>query len=181
MTYADVGSVDEVKGITGIAHIFEHMAFKGTKTIGTKDLNKEYAAMSEVDDAFKKLRLERHKGHLADPAANGAPNRERSRHSKEHRHGQSKLVIHYLRTTSENPRPRGAACIGTASGVVDTSPSFIPFFVIARWDLEAERLEVMLEEDKELRVIAEVSEFPISKSARESHREGPFYFAMNHC
>ncbi|MDP7235477.1 MAG: pitrilysin family protein [Candidatus Latescibacteria bacterium] len=67
MTYADVGSVDEVKGITGIAHIFEHMAFKGTKTIGTKDLNKEYAAMSEVDDAFKKLRLERHKGHLADP------------------------------------------------------------------------------------------------------------------
>jgi len=67
MTYADVGSVDEVKGITGLAHIFEHMAFKGTKTIGTKDLNREYAAMAEVDDAFKKLRLERHKGHLADP------------------------------------------------------------------------------------------------------------------
>ena len=35
--YADVGSVDEVKGITGLAHLFEHMAFKGTKTIGTKD------------------------------------------------------------------------------------------------------------------------------------------------
>lgn len=67
MTYADVGSVDEVKGITGIAHIFEHMAFKGTKTTGTKDLNKEYAAMDKVDDAFEALRRERHKGHLADP------------------------------------------------------------------------------------------------------------------
>ena len=31
-TYANVGSADEVKGITGMAHLFEHMAFKGTKT-----------------------------------------------------------------------------------------------------------------------------------------------------
>ena len=30
-TYADVGSVQEVKGITGMAHMFEHMAFKGTR------------------------------------------------------------------------------------------------------------------------------------------------------
>ena len=29
-TYADVGSVQEVPGITGLAHVFEHMAFKGT-------------------------------------------------------------------------------------------------------------------------------------------------------
>src|SRR5579883_1020146 len=27
-TYADVGSAQEVKGITGLAHMFEHMAFK---------------------------------------------------------------------------------------------------------------------------------------------------------
>lgn len=67
LTYADVGSVDEVKGITGLAHVFEHMAFKGTTTIGALDLEAEYAAMEKVDEIFDDLRNERHKGHLADP------------------------------------------------------------------------------------------------------------------
>ncbi|MDE2847596.1 MAG: pitrilysin family protein [Gemmatimonadota bacterium] len=67
LTYADVGSVDEVKGITGLAHVFEHMAFKGTTTIGAMDLDAEYAAMEKVDEIFDDLRSERHKGHLADP------------------------------------------------------------------------------------------------------------------
>ena len=67
LTYADVGSVDEVKGITGLAHVFEHMAFKGTTTIGAMDLEAEYAAMEKVDEVFDDLRNERHKGHLADP------------------------------------------------------------------------------------------------------------------
>ena len=66
MTYADVGSVDEVKGVTGLAHIFEHMAFKGTKTTGTKGLEKELKAMAQVDRAFKELQAERNKGSLAD-------------------------------------------------------------------------------------------------------------------
>jgi len=30
VTWANVGAVNEVKGITGLAHLFEHMAFKGT-------------------------------------------------------------------------------------------------------------------------------------------------------
>ena len=34
---ARVGSANERPGITGLAHLFEHMMFKGTKTIGTKD------------------------------------------------------------------------------------------------------------------------------------------------
>jgi predicted Zn-dependent peptidase len=34
---AKVGSVDERPGITGISHFFEHMMFKGTDTIGTRD------------------------------------------------------------------------------------------------------------------------------------------------
>lgn len=66
LTYADVGSVDEVKGITGLAHVFEHMAFKGTTTIGAMDLEAEYAAMEKVDEIFNELRSERHKGHQAD-------------------------------------------------------------------------------------------------------------------
>ena len=34
-TYVNAGSVDDPKGSTGLAHMFEHMAFKGTDTIGT--------------------------------------------------------------------------------------------------------------------------------------------------
>ncbi|MBI3951211.1 MAG: insulinase family protein [Acidobacteria bacterium] len=66
-TYADVGSVNEVKGITGLAHIFEHMAFKGSKTVGTKDYEAEAKAMAKEDEAFLALKTERQKGDRADP------------------------------------------------------------------------------------------------------------------
>jgi predicted Zn-dependent peptidase len=59
VTYANVGGVDENQNATGLAHIFEHMAFKGTTTIGTKDYAKEAEAMKKVDDAFLALRAER--------------------------------------------------------------------------------------------------------------------------
>ena len=36
-THVDVGGDREVPGITGLAHMFEHMAFKGTDRIGTTD------------------------------------------------------------------------------------------------------------------------------------------------
>lgn len=65
VTYADVGSVNEITGITGMAHIFEHMAFKGTQTIGTKDYAKEKDALNKVDDAFLALKTERDKGRFA--------------------------------------------------------------------------------------------------------------------
>src|SRR5262249_42218429 len=35
---ARVGSANEREGITGISHFFEHMMFKGTRVIGTKDI-----------------------------------------------------------------------------------------------------------------------------------------------
>lgn len=66
-TYANVGSVDEVTGISGMAHLFEHMAFKGTTTVGTKDISKELEAMDKEDQAFLKLRNEKLKGRLASP------------------------------------------------------------------------------------------------------------------
>jgi len=67
-TYADVGSVDEVKGITGLAHLFEHMAFKGTKTIGTKDYEAEAKAMAKMDETFEAIKAEQRKGDRADKA-----------------------------------------------------------------------------------------------------------------
>jgi len=59
--HADVGAVDEVKGITGLAHLFEHMAFKGTKTIGTKNYQAEAKAMSRMDGLFDDIKAERRK------------------------------------------------------------------------------------------------------------------------
>lgn len=66
-TYANVGSVDEVTGISGMAHLFEHMAFKGTTTIGTKNITKELEALDKEDEAFVKLRNEKVKGRLSSP------------------------------------------------------------------------------------------------------------------
>jgi len=66
-THVDVGSAQEVTGITGIAHILEHMAFKGTAEIGTTDFKKELKAMAAEDAAFELLKTERNKGDRADP------------------------------------------------------------------------------------------------------------------
>lgn len=60
--YADVGSVDEELGISGMAHMFEHMAFKGTSAIGTHDYEREKVALSAVDDAYESLRKARLEG-----------------------------------------------------------------------------------------------------------------------
>lgn len=46
MTFA-VGGVNEQVGQTGLAHLYEHMAFKGTRTVGTKDYEKERPILEE--------------------------------------------------------------------------------------------------------------------------------------
>jgi predicted Zn-dependent peptidase len=46
--------------------MFEHMAFKGTTTLGTKDLEAELKAMKVEDSIFYLLRAERKKGRFAD-------------------------------------------------------------------------------------------------------------------
>jgi predicted Zn-dependent peptidase len=66
-TVVSVGSSDEVRGHTGIAHLLEHMAFKGTSVIGTSDIRRERQAMAAEDRAFAALLAERGKGHRADP------------------------------------------------------------------------------------------------------------------
>jgi len=64
--YVNVGGADEVIGNTGIAHVFEHMAFKGTTTLGTKDYDKEKAMMDKMDKVYDELRTEWAKGKRAD-------------------------------------------------------------------------------------------------------------------
>ncbi|MGZ9159160.1 MAG: M16 family metallopeptidase, partial [Nitrospira sp.] len=47
MTFG-VGGVNEQVGQTGLAHLYEHMAFKGTRTVGTRDFEKEQAVLDEL-------------------------------------------------------------------------------------------------------------------------------------
>jgi len=49
VTYADVGGVDEPDGKTGVAHFLEHLAFKGTTRIGTKDYQAEKPLLERLD------------------------------------------------------------------------------------------------------------------------------------
>src|SRR5205807_8473041 len=47
-TLVDAGSVQDPMGATGLAHMFEHMAFKGTDKIGTTDYAAEKPALEKV-------------------------------------------------------------------------------------------------------------------------------------
>ncbi len=50
-TLVDAGSADDPQGAGGLAHMFEHMAFKGTNEIGTTDYPAEKAALANVETA----------------------------------------------------------------------------------------------------------------------------------
>ena len=60
-----VGSVNERPGITGIAHLFEHMMFKGTPVIGTKDAKRDAEIINEQEIVRDAMRLEESKMRLA--------------------------------------------------------------------------------------------------------------------
>lgn len=66
-SYVNAGAVDDPSGETGIAHMFEHMAFKGTETIGTKNYGLERQAMDDVERIYDRYDAERNKGVAADP------------------------------------------------------------------------------------------------------------------
>ncbi len=53
-----VGSAHERPGITGIAHLFEHLMFKGTPTIGTRDYARDREIMAEQERVREAIRAE---------------------------------------------------------------------------------------------------------------------------
>jgi len=55
---ARVGSVNEREGITGISHFFEHMMFKGTRTIGTKNIDEDLRLIEEQEKIREGMRAE---------------------------------------------------------------------------------------------------------------------------
>jgi len=50
-TFIDAGDVDDPSGGSGLAHMFEHLAFKGTSQIGTTDYAAEKVALAKVEAA----------------------------------------------------------------------------------------------------------------------------------
>lgn len=55
LTYADVGGADEPDRKTGVAHFLEHLAFKGTTRIGTKDYKTEKPLLDRLDELFEEI------------------------------------------------------------------------------------------------------------------------------
>jgi predicted Zn-dependent peptidase len=66
-SYVNAGSVDDPAGQTGIAHMFEHMAFKGTSTIGTANWGIERQQLRDIEKAYDNFEEEQNKGPRADP------------------------------------------------------------------------------------------------------------------
>ena len=62
----NAGSVDEITGKTGMAHMLEHMLFKGTKILGTIDYEKEKPILDEIDHIATTLAEEKRKAEETD-------------------------------------------------------------------------------------------------------------------
>ena len=52
MLWVRVGAMDEVDGTTGVAHVLEHMMFKGTSSIKPGDFSRRVAAIGGQENAF---------------------------------------------------------------------------------------------------------------------------------
>jgi predicted Zn-dependent peptidase len=63
-----VGSVDERSDERGLAHLLEHMLFKGTKTLGTKDYQAEKPLLDRIEETAQALMAEKAKREKGDPS-----------------------------------------------------------------------------------------------------------------
>lgn len=52
MVWYRTGSMDEPEGVSGVAHVLEHMMFKGTREVGPGEFNRRVAAVGGRDNAF---------------------------------------------------------------------------------------------------------------------------------
>lgn len=66
-TRVNAGSANDPQGESGLAHMFEHMAFKGTTQIGTTNYPAEKVALAKVEEAYAAYDRERHERISRDP------------------------------------------------------------------------------------------------------------------
>jgi predicted Zn-dependent peptidase len=67
-TMVDAGDANDPGGQSGLAHMFEHLAFKGTKDIGTTDYAQEKLALARVEETYAAYDAEYRKRVGQDPA-----------------------------------------------------------------------------------------------------------------
>lgn len=67
-TVVNSGSANDQVGTTGLAHMMEHMAFKGTERVGTSDYAAERPLLDAEERLWDELLKERRKGARADTA-----------------------------------------------------------------------------------------------------------------
>jgi len=84
-----VGGIDEASGETGMAHLLEHMLFKGTKRLGTLDWTAEEPLLKEIEEVGTALDNEKRKGDGADQSKVEQLKNQLSNLQKKH----SKLVV----------------------------------------------------------------------------------------
>jgi predicted Zn-dependent peptidase len=65
VTHVGAGSANDPAGATGLAHFFEHLAFKGSETLGSTDPVAEKKALDAAEEAYDRLEAERAKGRQA--------------------------------------------------------------------------------------------------------------------
>ena len=66
-TFVDAGDANDPSGASGLAHMFEHLAFKGTTQIGTKDWAAEKVALEKVEQTEQALEAEKRNPYGAKP------------------------------------------------------------------------------------------------------------------
>ncbi|MEZ4417881.1 MAG: pitrilysin family protein [Gemmatimonadota bacterium] len=134
--YTGVGGVDERPGETGIAHLLEHLLFKGTTTIGTRSLEREMELFPQIDAVFDSLVSERDRESAEDGRVRRLEERLRSLETRARRYVNPNELD---RIYSENGA-RGLNATTTAEETV--------YFV----ELPANRLELwmILEADRRL-------------------------------
>jgi predicted Zn-dependent peptidase len=129
---AKVGSVNERPGITGVSHLFEHMMFKGTRVIGTRDIDEDLRLMARMDavktelqvheeDQVRRFRL----GEIADledPASRSPRHRELLEEMAELDRLQKNLIV-----TNEFDRIYTSA--GASGMNAGTSHDFTVYFI----------------------------------------------------
>src|SRR5258708_8188641 len=93
MTHVDAGSAQENVGNTGLAHMFEHMAFKGTNTIGTRDYAAESVALKKVDTTYAAYQAENEK--ITGPDAAKAAPLEKASHQPTPQPDQYPVVTNF--------------------------------------------------------------------------------------
>jgi len=163
----DIGGAMDPKGKSGIAHLLEHMMFKGSKTIGTLDAQKEAELMARQSELWRQLNAEQDR--QDDPFNRADPEKiaELKRWIHEITTDHKKLVI-------QNEYDEIMERAGSRGSNASTDPDATTYFV----ELPSNRLEFWFRMESDRLMNAVFREFyserdVVSEERRESYETSP--------